>query len=96
MFRKLNSEIAATMTIYFDGKPIPACEGDTVATALLAAGQYQLRTTSKSGSPRGPYCMMGVCFECVVKIGDRTLQQACLVPVEDGMQIKSEKAIRDE
>ncbi len=55
MFRKLNHQDVSTRRFFFDGKPILAREGDTVATALLAAGYLQFRVTQKTGAPRGPY-----------------------------------------
>jgi D-hydroxyproline dehydrogenase subunit gamma len=71
------------LTIEFDGEPVTAYPGETVAAALLAAGKRAFRRTS-NGSPRGPYCNMGVCFECVVEI-DGVHVRACMTPVRDGM-----------
>ena len=53
------------MTIHFDGQPIAALEGETIAAALSAAGIVAFRRTA-SGAPRGLYCGMGACFDCVV------------------------------
>jgi len=55
-------------------------------TALLA-GATSTRTTAVSEAPRAPYCMMGVCFECLMEIDGAPNQQACLVPVAENMRI---------
>lgn len=77
------------MTIVVDGAPLRARAGDTVAAALLAAGVLAFRRTAVSGAPRGPFCMMGACFDCVVTIDGRRHRQSCLVPVVEGMRIET-------
>ena len=67
MFKRLGDK-GATLTFTVDGKPIRARIGDTVASAMLAAGIDRCRTTPVSGAPRAPYCLMGVCFECLVTV----------------------------
>jgi len=73
--------------ILVDGQPIPAREGQTVAAALLAAGQRVFRHTPQ-GAPRGLFCGMGVCFDCLVVVDGQTGQRACLTPVRSGMQVQ--------
>ncbi len=58
-----------------------------VAAAMLEAGLQACRTTPISGLPRGPFCMMGVCFDCLVEIDGVPNQQGCMVQVRDGMRI---------
>src|SRR5215470_660595 len=90
MFRRLERRGAAEsriVTIEFEGERIAARRGDTVATALLAASVNRFRTSAVSGSERGPYCLMGTCFECLVKIDGAGNQQACLRLVRDGMRV---------
>jgi len=92
MYRRLpDAATAPTVAITIDGRPATACEGDTVAAALLAAGIDACRTTPVSGAPRGPYCLMGVCFDCLAVIDGRPNQQACLVPVREGMRIERQQ-----
>lgn len=86
-FRRLSDPPGGEVTIRFAGQPVAACEGDSVAAALLAAGYAALRTTAVGGQPRGPWCMMGVCFDCLVEIDGIPNMQACMTPVRDGMQI---------
>jgi sarcosine oxidase subunit alpha len=95
MFQRLPDagDLAVAMTI--DGKPVKARAGDTVAAALFAAGIDHCRTTPVSGAPRAPYCMMGVCFECLVTIDGVGNRQACLVPVQEGMSVETQRGKRE-
>ncbi len=79
---------ARRISFLFEGEPVQAQEGDTVATALLAAGAGATRTTPASGSARGAYCLMGVCFECLVEIDGVPNRQGCMVPVAEGMSVR--------
>ncbi len=94
MFRRLPDSGGREIAVLIDGEPIPAREGDTVAAALLAAGRLACRTTPVGGTPRGPYCMMGVCFDCLVVIDGRPNQQGCLVAVREGMRIETQQGAR--
>lgn len=94
MFKRLG-DIGATLTLTVDGKAIRARIGDTVASALLAAGIDHCRTTPVSGAPRAPYCMMGVCFECLVTVDGVGSRQGCLVPARDGMKIETQLGKRE-
>ena len=64
-----------------------ALEGETVAAALTAAGIRTLRTNER-GEPRGVFCGMGVCFDCLVRIDGRASQRACMTKVAGGMRIE--------
>lgn len=75
-----------TISFQFDGQRIDALEGETIAAALSAAGITTLRHTA-SGAPRGVFCGMGACFDCVVTVNGRIGQRACLMPAQDGMQV---------
>jgi predicted molibdopterin-dependent oxidoreductase YjgC len=94
MFKRL-ADTGATIQLKVDGQAIHACEGDTVAAAMLAAGLDQCRTTPVTGSPRAPYCLMGVCFECLVSIDGVGSRQACLIPVREGMAIETQLGKRE-
>ena len=83
------------MSIEVDGERISARAGDTVAAALLAAGRDRCRTTPGSGAPRAPYCMMGVCFDCLVTIDGVGNRQGCLVTVRTGMTIETQQGKRE-
>jgi predicted molibdopterin-dependent oxidoreductase YjgC len=71
-----------------DGGAIDAFEGESVAAALLAAGRRELRRSPRAGAPRGIFCLMGSCQECLVWVGSRKLP-ACQVPVEAGLEVES-------
>jgi thioredoxin reductase len=74
------------INIRFEGQTIKALEGETIAAALSAAGIVAFRRTA-SGAPRGLYCGMGACFDCVVTVDGRIGRRACLEKVADGMAI---------
>lgn len=88
LFRRLSDPPGGEVIIRFDGQPVAAREGDSVAAALLAAGHAVLRATPAGGKPRGPWCMMGICFDCLVEIDGVPNMQACMTPVSDGMEIR--------
>ena len=75
------------VTITVDGEPLQAWLGETVAATLLARGDAALRRTRR-GAPRGLYCGMGVCFECLVLVDGVVNTRACMTWVRDGMQIR--------
>lgn len=86
-FRRLEDTNDRWVEIQIDGQTTRAREGDSVAAALLASGLRSSRTTPVSGAPRAPYCMMGVCFECLVEIDGVPNRQSCQISVQEGMQI---------
>lgn len=77
------------LTITVDGQPVPARQGQTVAVALLAHGRRVLRHTRHGGKPRGLFCAMGVCFDCVMTIDGKPGTRACMTRVAAGMQVLS-------
>ena len=95
MFRRLPEVSAAVVRLTVDGREVEAREGDTVAAALLAAGVTTCRTTPVSGAPRSPFCMMGVCFDCLVVVDGVGNRQGCLVPVRDGRAISIQRGKRE-
>jgi aerobic-type carbon monoxide dehydrogenase small subunit (CoxS/CutS family) len=70
-----------------------ARDGETVAAALLAAGRRVLRRTARLGEPRGIYCGMGICFDCLVQIDGRPNMQACRIAVAEGMCVQTQHGI---
>jgi predicted molibdopterin-dependent oxidoreductase YjgC len=94
MFRRLPDPDMPSVTLSIDGRSIGARAGDSVAAALLAAGIVTCRTTPVGEAPRAPYCMMGVCFDCLVEIDGMGSRQACLVRVRDGMRIDTQHGKR--
>lgn len=72
----------------YDGQPIDAIEGETIAAALAASGVVAMRHTRR-GDRRGVYCGMGACFDCLVTVDGRISQRACLTKAADGQQVRS-------
>jgi predicted molibdopterin-dependent oxidoreductase YjgC len=95
LFRILPDSGAPRVTIRFDGEFLSAPAGISVAAALLTNGIRRVRATPASGAPRAPYCMMGVCFDCLVEIDGVPNQQSCLTSVCDGMQVRSQEGARE-
>lgn len=79
--------------ITIDGKSVEAFEGETVAAAMMAAGLRVFRNTAKTKAPRGMYCGMGICFECLVTINGVKNVRACLTPVTDGMTVVTQEEV---
>lgn len=77
--------------IVVDGLPVRAFEGESVAATLVASGRRALRTTARLGEPRGMYCGIGVCFDCVMTIDGRPNVRACQTPVRAGMRVESQR-----
>jgi predicted molibdopterin-dependent oxidoreductase YjgC len=71
-------------TITIDGMPVPARPGQSVGAALTAAGIRSWRTTRRHARPRGLFCGIGVCYDCLLTINGLPDQRACLAPAEDG------------
>lgn len=77
------SEISITV----DGEPMTAWLGQTVAAVLMQHDRLAFRETRNAGRPRGYYCGMGICYDCVVEVDGHT-QRACMTRVRDGMVVK--------
>ena len=84
MFKTLPDAGTATVTVVINGAPFQAPQGCTAAAALLLTDALPTRTTPVSNAPRAPYCMMGVCFECLVAIDGVPNQQGCLIELTRG------------
>jgi NADH dehydrogenase/NADH:ubiquinone oxidoreductase subunit G len=86
---------AGNLTIYFEGVALTARDGDSIAAALLANNIVVTRTTALSAATRGPYCMMGACFECLAKVDGQSGVQTCMTPVRGGMRIERQDGARE-
>jgi predicted molibdopterin-dependent oxidoreductase YjgC len=83
--------IEANMSVEFEfaGKPILGREGESIAAALLAAGISASRCTAKNSEPRGYFCGMGICWECVVEIEGVGSVRGCQFPVSAGLRVRA-------
>jgi len=80
---------SAVLAITVDGEPVQAYPGETVATTLLALGRRTLRHTDRLHAPRGVFCGMGVCFDCLVTVDVQPNVRACMTTVRRGMVIET-------
>lgn len=78
----------AAVEFSFDGQPIAARAGDTVAMALWAAGVRDLRRSSRRGAPRSVLCNMGICYECLVDVEGEAVR-ACMTVVRPGLVVET-------
>lgn len=94
-FKRLPVKQLGTVQVCIEDQMVTARQGDSVAAAALAAGFSSTRTTPISETPRAPYCMMGVCFECLMEINGQPNTQACMTTVSEGMQVRFQKGARE-
>jgi predicted molibdopterin-dependent oxidoreductase YjgC len=99
MFKRLQDAQAAVaqapLSLTLNGRAIVCRDGDSVAAAMFASGDEACRDTAVNGVPRGPYCMMGICYDCLVTIDGRANQQACMTPARAGMNIERQRGARE-
>ena len=94
MFRKRQPVTQDRVTVTVDGIEIEAEVGEPAAAVLLRSESPRAGTHPVSGGPRAPYCMMGVCFDCVAIVDGVASTQTCLTLVRDGMQISRQHGPR--
>lgn len=95
MRRLLTAHASETCSLDFDGAAVPAHPGDTVASALIAAGELMTSRSPKYRRPRGAYCLLGDCGTCLVRIDGEPNVRACLTPARDGMRVASQNSYGD-
>ncbi|MFF0768096.1 (2Fe-2S)-binding protein [Nonomuraea wenchangensis] len=76
-----------TYHMTFRGAVVPAEPGQSVGAALVAAGIRDWRSTRKGGRPRGLFCGIGVCFDCLITVNGVPDRRACLTPAADGLHL---------
>jgi hypothetical protein len=76
--------------IQVNGKPVIAYPSETIATVLLASGRHVFRHTALSGEPRGLFCGMGVCFDCLVIINGHKNVRSCVTFAHPGDEIQGQ------
>lgn len=84
----------ALVDVRFGAQALRLPLGENLAAALLVAGIMPFRQTPVSGAPRGPFCMMGACFDCLIEI-DGVTRQACMLTVTEDMAIDMPTADRE-
>jgi sarcosine oxidase subunit alpha len=78
------------LTFFFDGRPITAYEGETIAAALHAAG-IRILTHTEAGRPRGLFCAIGKCSSCLVTVDGVPNVKGCVTPVRAEMRVESQR-----
>lgn len=73
-----------------DDRELVACAGESLAAAFFAAGLRVLRWTA-GGEPRGYFCGMGVCHDCLVTVDGLPNVRACVTPVREGLRVETQR-----
>ena len=81
-----------TLTFTFEGRPITAHEGQSVAAALIEAGIRSLRV-DEAGHHKGALCCIGYCFECRCRIDGEPDRRACMTEARPGMKVERQKGL---
>ena len=81
------------ITIIVDGREIPAKSGEPIAAALLASGVRVFRKTAKKGYPRGVFCGIGRCTDCVMTVDGKPNVRTCVTPVRAGMKVETQQGL---
>jgi D-hydroxyproline dehydrogenase subunit gamma len=91
LFTSMWDSPSSIVTLRFDNYPITAPAGVSIAAALLLNAVGPFRATPVTSAPRAPYCMMGVCFDCLVEVDGMPSRQACLIPIREGMIVRRQE-----
>ena len=83
---------SARRSFRFDGRSFEAHPGDTIASALHAAGVRTLSRSFKYHRPRGLFCVSGNCPNCLVEVDGEPSVRSCVTPVRDGMEVRGQNA----
>lgn len=82
------------VSFYLDGKPMTGCEGESIAAALHAAGVMTHRYTAKQHKPRGIFCAIGRCTDCVMIVDGQPNVRTCITPLEEGMHVETQYGVQ--
>jgi predicted molibdopterin-dependent oxidoreductase YjgC len=87
LFRHVGA-LPRLVAVMVDDREIALPEGEMLAAALLAAGYEALNDSIVEGAPRGPFCLMGSCFQCIAEIDGEPQARTCRVAVRAGMRVR--------
>lgn len=90
MFKQLPDDAGDKVRVFLNGEAIDVAKGISAAAVALSHNLPFTRTTPVSGSKRAPFCMMGVCYECLMVIDGKPNSRACATYVEEGMRIDTQ------
>jgi len=94
MFRPRPDAPTATVPVEVEGRTVLLPPGASAAAAIMLAGLPASRATPVTGAPRAPYCMMGVCFDCLAEIDGVPNRQSCTTTIRPGMRIRRQQGAR--
>lgn len=77
----------------YDGKEMEGFEGEPIASALTAAGVRVHRHTRKEGTPRGVFCAIGRCTDCVMVVNGEVNVRTCITPLQEGMVVQTQNGL---
>ncbi len=80
-----------TVTILYNGTPLSARKGETIAAALTAHGIRSFRTTAVRHEPRGIFCGIGQCTDCAMEVNGIPNVRTCVTTVEEGMSVNTQE-----
>lgn len=81
------------VTFIFDGKEMKGCEGEPIAMALKANGVVIHRYTKKEHKPRGVFCAIGRCTDCVMVVNGKPNVRTCVTPLEESMIVEIQDGV---
>ncbi|HFD11745.1 MAG TPA: (2Fe-2S)-binding protein [Crenotrichaceae bacterium] len=93
MFKQFSDSTTNTIEVVLNGQAIQVTQGISVAAMILAQGLRFNRTTPVSNSKYAPFCMMGVCYDCLMVIDGKPNQRACSIRVKQGMKIDTQQGV---
>lgn len=91
-----NQEKGRMVTFIFDGKELHGYEGEPIAMALKAEGVMVHRHTQKQNKPRGIFCAIGRCTDCVMVVDGKPNIRTCVTPLREGMVIQTQYGVTAE
>lgn len=78
------------ITFYYNEKKVEGYEGEPIAAALLNAGVWTHRYTRKRNEPRGIFCAIGRCTDCVMVVDGEMNVRTCITPLREGMHVETQ------
>jgi len=95
VFRRRPDTGPPTIPVIVEGRSVLVPAGSSAAAAVLVAGYRSIRETPVEGRERAPYCMMGICFDCLAEIDGVPNRQSCMVEARPGMRIRRQIRARE-
>jgi len=88
-------ERGRNFNIVVDGRWVMAYAGESIGAVLMASGSKVTRWTARTGEPRGYFCGMGVCQDCLVTVDGVPNVRACMTPAREGLRVETQRGLGD-